>query len=108
MKVAATFDRFSSRADGSFGLSFSTQESADVLALQSNVRSFGWLVFQENEIQDEDIPKEDAEETKTPSQRQRAILYRLWEQSGKTGTFETYYRTQMEKIADWLKGKLEK
>jgi len=44
---------------------------------------------------------------KTPSQRMRACLYVLWEQNKTTKTFEEFYRTQMEKLIEFIKGKLE-
>ena len=44
--------------------------------------------------------------TKTQSQRLRAVLYVLWEQEGKQGTFDDFYRSYTEKIIDWIKSKL--
>ena len=44
---------------------------------------------------------------KTPSQRLRWVLFRLWEQEGNQGDFEAYYRTKMEGLIDFLKRKLD-
>lgn len=48
---------------------------------------------------------------KTPSQRLRAVIYRLWEQSGKQGgrpklDQDEYYEIIMEKLIEQLKSKL--
>ena len=48
----------------------------------------------------------DADERKTPSQRLRGCLFRLYEQRGKNGDFEIFYRAQMERIIDAVKNKL--
>ena len=45
--------------------------------------------------------------TKTQSQRLRAVIYILWEQEGKQGNFDDYYRNYTEKIIDWIKSKLD-
>lgn len=45
--------------------------------------------------------------TKTQSQRLRGVLYILWEQQGKQGEFEEFYRSQTEKIIEHYKGKLD-
>ena len=52
--------------------------------------------------------KEKIETGKSPGSRLRATLFVLWDQSGKPGDdFEVWYRMRMEKIIDWVKGKLE-
>ncbi len=99
-------------ADGGLSLLVHTQEltpenEAEVMRLK---RQLGYFVFAvSGKITDEDIPTEklDASEDKTPSQRQRAVLYRLWEQN-KAGynTFESYYRAKMEQHITQLKEKL--
>jgi hypothetical protein len=44
---------------------------------------------------------------KTPHQRLRATIFIWWEQSDRPGDFETWYRMKMEKIIEFVKGKLE-
>lgn len=109
MKIPATFDGYSSRADGSMGLRFTTQEAspADLGELHSHVRLFGFLLFSENDIQSGDVPKEQATDNKTPSKRLRDVLFVLYTQEGSKGEFETYYRTKMETLITFVKGKLE-
>jgi hypothetical protein len=109
IKLPAILVGFSSHADGGAGIRFTTNElmGEDYVNLAGHKGKFGWLIFNENEVQDEDIPKMEAEETKTPSQRLRAVLFVLWKQEGSKGNFEDYYRSRMEKLIDVLKNKLD-
>lgn len=52
-----------------------------------------------------DIAK-DFKEEKTPSQRLRAVLYRLWQQGDQSIDFEVYYRSKMDSMINTLKDKL--
>ena len=66
------------------------------------------LFFSVNqEITTIDIEQEN-KEGKSASQRLRAVLYRIWEQSDKTTypEFELYYRAKMERIIEQLKEKI--
>lgn len=45
---------------------------------------------------------------KSPSQRLRAVIFRLWEQSNKDVDQDEYYEIVMEKIIDQMKSKLNK
>ena len=66
------------------------------------------LNFQEAPFSEINIPdiKLNEFETKTKSQIQRNVLWRLWEAGGKKGDFEAYYNASMDKIIDQLKEKL--
>jgi hypothetical protein len=70
---------------------------------------FGHFLFKENVFQESDIPTEDIEDkTKTPAKRLRAVLYRLFEQTGgKKTEFEPFYREKMEKLIDQIKARLD-
>ena len=52
-------------------------------------------------------------EQKTPSQRLRSVLYRLWEQDGKKDLFgvgcdsDTHYKQMMDKLTNFYKEKLD-
>lgn len=114
LKLPATFDRFSSRADGSFGLGFSTQEAdIEMLAqLQSHVRQFGWLLFSEADIPDEEVPDESPErDDLSPSERLRRVQYayymRLKEQGKVDELFSTWREKQMERIIEKYKASLD-
>jgi len=109
MKFPAHFTGFGSKADGSAGLRFATQEltSDEFGELKRALNSFGWLVFAP---QDEavDVPTESiSDETKKPSVRLRAVLYLLWKQNGEQGDFDAYYRGRIELIINQIKDKLK-
>lgn len=114
MKLPATFDRFSSRADGSFGLGFSTQEAGleELAQLQAHVRGFGWLLFSEEDVGEDEIP-EDAPQRDdlSPSERLRRVMYayymRLKEQGKVDELFSTWREKQMEKIIEKYKSVLD-
>jgi len=102
------------KVDGSIKISLETrelnpQDSATLFELRGGE---AWAIISPSEIKDEDVklPTEKADPavgTKTPSQRLRAVLYRLWEQNPKGVDFESYYRVQMEQIIEKLKERLE-
>lgn len=63
------------------------------------------------DVENIELPKEHADPTigtKTPSQRLRAVLFRLWQSKGSTTDFESYYRITLESIIDQFKEKLPK
>lgn len=95
--------------DGGLSLNFHTKEldSTQKVKIMDYNFSAGWLLFSENSIDEEHIPKDNAEyETKTPSQRLRSTLYVLWKQQGEKGDFEVYYRAYIEKLINQIKDKL--
>lgn len=110
IKLPAYLTGFSSRADGSAGIRFATQElsSQDFAELQKTLNAFGWLLFKEN-ITDKDIPDTEPTEEweKKPSQRLRAVIYKVWEKEGKIGDKDEHYKHQMEKVIELFKRKLE-
>lgn len=89
----------STRADGSLSLRLATPElssleKAAFMELQGiNIKMLLQPMTGEPE-ELTDVKKEF--ETKTPSMRLRAVLYVAWEQSGKPGEFEDFYRHKME------------
>lgn len=99
-------------ADGSVQIVLNTQElrGEQMAALFDLKQQQGWFLFAPNELQEKDIPKENADpETgkKSQCQRIRAVLYRLWEQKGKEGDFETFYNTRTERVIEHVKEQLE-
>ncbi len=111
IKLPAYLTGFSSRSDGSAGVRFATQEldEKDFIELKRGLNNFGWLVFKENDIKADDIPDEQADESKKPSQRLRSVLYVFWQQNRRQEfpDFEVYYRTKMEEIITSVKSKLD-
>jgi cobalamin biosynthesis Co2+ chelatase CbiK len=108
--VPAQMTRCSSLRDGGLNVGFHTKEitpkeKAEIMEFDNQI---GFLVFAENEVEEEDIPKDDAEfEQKTPSQRLRATLFVYWKQLGEPGNFQSFYVDQVEKVINVIKSKLE-
>jgi hypothetical protein len=113
LSFPAQLTKISSRADRSYKLEFSTRELSGIeaVSLLDELLSEGFLLYSPNDdFEEADVPKEKADAglgTKTPSQRLRSVLYVFWEQSGKKGSFEDYYRVQIEKLIEYIKEKLE-
>lgn len=115
MKVLlpAILSKVASRKDRSYSLSFETRElgGSEASILLDSIQQEGWILFSPNEdLTEQDIPDEKADSMtgqKTQAQRLRAVVYILWEQKGKQGTFEDFYRSYMENIIDLVKEKLE-
>lgn len=102
------------KVDGSVKLVFETRElsGVDIAVLADYRQKEGWLLFAANELKGEDaaIPDEKADSMtnqKTQAQRLRSVIYRLWEQNGKKGDSETYYKTTLERVIEQFKEKLE-
>ena len=71
----------------------------------------GWFMLAENEMQDSDIPKENAPtESKSQSRRIYDILFVYWNHLKKTGDvsddFPTFYQMKTEQIIGHYKKKL--
>lgn len=99
--------------DGSATLSFTTGSEIpddEVIYLLNAGRKdeLGWLLWSPNEIQTDDLPIEQAEDSqKTPSKRLRATIFIWWKQLGEQGDFEVFYREKVEKLIDVVKSKLD-
>jgi len=98
-------------ADHGVSLSFHTQELSDTdkMAVFAYHQQKGWLLFRENEFNDADAPDVDApDDSKTPGQRLRGVLYRVFETTGRQkGEWGAWYCTEMERIITHYKGKLD-
>lgn len=113
-QIPSTISKIITLSNRSARLYVDTQENlsdeqfAKLMALHEKLC---WATFlsAERQIKPEDIaslPEIEHEEVyKTPSQRQRDILYRVWEAKGKKGNFEEFYIIMMDKIAVGLKEK---
>lgn len=108
--VSAILTRASALSDGGVSVGFHTKElpPEEKIEVMKLFNQTGWLLFSPDSIQESAIPEKKSEfETKTPSQRLRGVLYRVWEQEGKQGEFEDYYKKFMNNIIDRLKEKLD-
>lgn len=115
-QVPSAIENIKTMSKNTLRLQVDTQE---VLSPEAMKRIFemhkklGWFLFAERQIQPEDLIKlpelKPTDEIKTPSQRLRAIIFRMWEQNNEGfKDSESHYRFWMEKISDWLKEKLNK
>jgi hypothetical protein len=115
MKVTfpAILNKVSSLKDKSYKLEFVTRElsGADAAMLLDQLMSEGFLLYSPNDdISEKDVPTEKADAgtgQKTSSQRLRAVIYVWWEQKGKPGSFEDFYRSKLEVLIEYVKEKLD-
>ena len=103
--------KLETRVDGSIKVSIETQElsgqdMADLFAYRGQL---GYTTFTPNPETKIDVPELQVEDnSKSPSQRLRNVLYVKWEQSGKkVDTYSQYYDMQMERIINQIKDTLE-
>ena len=97
--------------DGGIKLDVITRElpPEQALMLFSLKGKEGFFLFSLNDIQEKDVPKETAmveKGEKTPSQRLRAVLFKLYELNNKGETFTEYYNKKMEQLIESIKEKL--
>ncbi len=115
LRIPSAIEKVESRKDNTWKLTIGTNELApeDEAILVALKGKEGYFVFAvQNVIREADIPTEQLEfkTEKSPSQRLRAVLYRIWEQREYLGPemkdFEVFYRSRMERIIDQLKERL--
>lgn len=111
VSLYGVLDSISTMKDRTLKVVFRTNElnPIDAGILQSLVHDEGYCLFASEMVQDEDIPETTPEfkDQKTPSQRLRNTIYVYWEQSGKPGTFDEFYKKKMEVVIEFVKSKLE-
>ena len=110
IQIAGYLTGMALASDGGANLRFATQElnQEEFLKIQQYHKSYGWIMFKPNQFDEDDLPKEHAEDDgKSPSKRLRSVMYVLWQHKGNQGDFESYYRKNMEMIINQIKGKLE-
>lgn len=97
------------KVDGSIGLSMSTPEltNDEKVAFMSLQNINCQILIEPLELKSDLLEVKGETETKTCSQRLRGVIYVLYEQKGKEGDFEQFYKRQMEKIIDVMKEKLD-
>ncbi len=96
-------------ADGTRRIIIDCQEAEpeqllEILKLNGQI---GWFVFSERPVKEKDIPDIpiDKDIEKSPSQQQRAIIYRIWELTDQSKPFPEYYKNKMFTINEYLKDK---
>lgn len=116
-KVGAILEKLSSLKDGSWKLTLETQEMPpdEVAELSSRIGKFSWLILAgeaQTEVRLPDEPPPEFKTDKTPSARQRNLLFVWWsklKEKGKIDSqdFEIFRRAKMEAIEGWIKNKIE-
>ncbi len=111
IKLPAYLVGFNRKGDRSVSCRFETQEIStnDLIELDNHYEKFGWLMFQENDFNEKDIPTEQAEDkSKSPSKRLKNVLFVYSQQKGiQKNDFDRFYRVEIEKIIDHIKTKLD-
>ena len=111
VQFPALLQKIATRVDGSIIVTLETQElsGADMAELFSYRNALGYVTFTPNAVSDVSVPETHVDDnSKSPAQRLRAVLFVMWTQSGKKiDTFEMYYNVQMERILNQLKEKLD-
>ena len=114
LQLPAYIRSYNRKKDNSITLNIGTTIEVDsdcVRDIDTFRNKEGWFLFSENEIQDSDIPKDNAPtEGKSQSKRLYDVLYVLWhhlKDSGeKIADFNTFYNATTERIIEHYKNKL--
>lgn len=113
IQIFTFIDGVTKKKDGTLSIKLGTQEMSPEET--SMIFAFGnqqiWTAFSETEMTPNDIKLPDFtpefKGEKSPSQRLKACVYRLWETTDKKKTSEEFYRDYMEKIIEHVKTKLD-
>jgi hypothetical protein len=114
-QIPAVLMRFSSMSDKGLRLTFETREMTPEMSanIQWSFQKAGVLAFSPDpfathELEEIDKIKVEFTDTgKPPSQRLRAVLYRLWEQKPEGyKIFNDFYNAKMEVLIEHFKDKL--
>ncbi len=117
MKVVGSgiLEGISTRNDGSIKLIIGTQEldSTDAARLFELRNKFIKYLLSDSNIDPasealiDDLHLKDGKKSKTPAQRLRAVLFRVFEQEGgKEENYDDWYKERMEEIINHYKKKL--
>lgn len=113
VQIPVVFDGLRTLGDGSIKMTFQTREvkAEEAVSLLEYRKAEGWLLFKPAPFEDRDlidIPESVPEfrDRKTPSQRLRNVLYRLWEHRGRPGDSEDFRIAEMERIITHYREKL--
>ena len=79
------------------------------MEMDKQLQTEDWCLFSSSELQEGDIPTEQAQskEGKPKGQRLRAVRYLIWKKRGEDEPFEVYYDRWFEKLMDMQKELLD-
>jgi hypothetical protein len=117
MKIVfdATLEGLSTRMDDTIKVVIGTQEvtAEQGLALLKLRGKFCKVMLSDTAIEQKEIdavdslPIKDESNNKSNSQRLRSVLFINWQQSKQTTNFDDYYNSEMNRIIDHYKSKLQ-
>ena len=114
-QAPAQISKIETMSDGGVRVVVDTQEITDPAEMAKLFKlkkgALGWFLFKASEVTSADVPDEDVPleegESKTPSQRLRAVLFVYWKEvKGGKGEFNSWYRDTMEQLISRYKEKL--
>jgi len=112
--IEAQIEGIATKVDNTVTIKISTQEldkstAGDIFGLRGKhckvLLSDSNITELESEMVDA-TPLVSGKKHKTPSQRMRAVLYRIWEQNSNED-FELFYQNEMNKIIEHYRNKLD-
>jgi hypothetical protein len=118
-KISTIFEggvaKVSTLADGSISLTIHTQELPEetMMRLFQLRKKPGMILISSDNISKEEVIEVEKFTTdfeiggKTPSQRLRGVLYRVWEQTDQKFDFPIWYESQLERIINKYKSTLD-
>jgi hypothetical protein len=107
IQVGAVLDGATRKKDGSVALRFVTNlelTTDEFMVIDTYRQSIGYLLFKENQFNEEDVPDEDVETdiAKSQSTQLRDALWVLYRarggNSGDKDAWNTFYRRQMQSV----------
>lgn len=114
--IPAILESYRSLKDKTLKITFETNEPTpeQLTGVALNIQRFGYLAFKEEMFKDkekemlEGLKADYEEHGKTPGQRLRAVLYRLWEKDneGFKNSLD-FYNSKMESLIEHFKTKLD-
>jgi len=117
MKIvfAGLLENISTRSDGTVKLVLGSQEidSSQAAKMFELRNKFLKILMSDDNIQplEESLiietPLQDGKKIKSPSQRLRAVIFRVCEQMGNKEHFEQYYASEMENLISNYKSRLD-
>ena len=114
--IPAILEGYRSLKDKTLKLTYETSEPTpeQLYQIANLSQKYGFLAFKEDTLKTDEIKlldslKSDTDDYgKTPGQRLRGVLYRLWEQEPLGyKTFTDYYNRRMEELITHYKNKLD-
>lgn len=112
VQFSAQIDSVLAKKDKTLSIKIGTQElspedSSYILSLMGNQV---WMGLSETEIESLEVPDivPEIKGEKSPSQRLKGIIYKIWElKTDKSKPFPSYYEDYMFKLCETLKTKLD-